>query len=63
MSITEKQTQEWINEEYQKCKESPYYFATTYLEVSTPIGMMKYTTILSEEEFNKKFKEINGSNN
>lgn len=39
-------------EEFQKCKESPYYFATKYLKISG----QPFKTILSEEEFNKAFK-------
>jgi len=42
-----------------KCKENPYYFATTYLTIKTPNGeTVPYTTRLSEEIFNKIFKEL-----
>ncbi len=40
-------------QEYIKCKESPYYFATNYLYVEGVDGVkQKFTTIYSEEEFN-----------
>jgi hypothetical protein len=56
--MTEKETQLNIAKELEKCKNSPYYFATTYLTVKTPMGVKPYQTVLTEEEFNKRFKEI-----
>ncbi len=47
-----------IAKELQKCKDNPYYFATRYLTVVDNAGIRKpYSTILSEEEFNKFVKE------
>lgn len=43
--------EEQIKEEYQKCKDSPYYFATTYLMVNGE----KFSTHLTEAEFNDMF--------
>ena len=40
-------------EEYKKCMESPYYFATTYLTINGE----KFTTSLSEVTFNDFVKE------
>ena len=43
-----------IQEELQKCKENPYYFATTYLKIYDTKGdSYPYTTHLTKEEFNK----------
>jgi hypothetical protein len=45
--------QDEILTEIQKCKESPYYFATKYLTVKNNVGeYVPFTTSLSEEEFN-----------
>lgn len=45
--------------ELQKCKEDPYYFATTYLTVKTSSGeSVPYTTRFSREIFNKLFYEL-----
>ena len=45
-----------IQEELQKCKENPYYFATNYLKIyDQDADEHLYTTNLSEEEFNKLF--------
>ena len=42
-----------------KCLESPYYYAINYLYVINSNGKKeKYTTHLSEIEFNKQFKNI-----
>lgn len=41
-------------EEYKKCMENPYYFATTYLTVNGE----NYTTDLTEESFNEFVKEL-----
>lgn len=54
-----KEHHEWM-EEYIKCKESPYYFATTYLTIIDKDGKITpYTTNYTEEEFNKMFKYHN----
>ena len=51
-------TQEEILKEIKKCKESPYYFATKYLVVKNHNNQsIPFITHLSEEEFNKIFKE------
>jgi hypothetical protein len=41
-----------INDEIEKCKNSPYYFATTYLVINGE----KYKTTTPEEQFNELFK-------
>lgn len=43
---------DYIKEEIEKCKSSPFYFATNYWVVDGK----KFTTFLTEEEFNKQFK-------
>lgn len=43
------------NAEFEKCKQSPYYLYTNYFTVNGE----KATTRLSEEDFNKLFKQIN----
>ena len=40
-----------VAEEFKKCKESPYYFATNYIKVNGK----PFTTNLSEEVFNGIF--------
>ena len=47
-----------ILKELQKCIESPYYFATTYIKVKDSYSgdMVDFYTCLNEEEFNKIFK-------
>ena len=48
-------------EELNKCKKSPYYFATKYLKVKKhPYSgdVVNFYTHLSEAEFNKQFKEV-----
>lgn len=56
-------TDKEIAEEIKKCRESPYYFATTYLTKTYPIqGGMKteaFSTNLTEEEFNRYFGKGN----
>ncbi len=45
-------------EEYNKCKDNPYYFATKYLKIDNK----PFTTHLNEEQFNsiiKKYEEFN----
>jgi hypothetical protein len=56
-NTNEKETQLNIAEELEKCKNSPYYFAITYLTVETATGKKPYQTILTEKEFNKRFKK------
>jgi hypothetical protein len=52
-------TPQEIQEEILKCKQSPYYFATKYLTVKNHRGKsVPFTTLLSEEEFNKMFKKL-----
>lgn len=46
--------EEKIIEEIRKCRESPYYFATTYLQIDGK----PFTTGLTEEEFNTKFNSL-----
>lgn len=41
-------------EELEKCKNSPYYYATKYLLINDK----PFTTMLTEEEFNKQFKKL-----
>jgi len=43
-----------IEDELEKCVNSPYHFATNYLTVDGE----KFSTLLSEEEFNSKFNQI-----
>ena len=47
------------SEEYEKCRASPYYWATNFLAIGTGRGgkPIKFTTPLSEEEFNKRFHD------
>lgn len=46
-------------DEIASCKNSPYYFATTYLTIKTRNGEIKpFTTLLSEEEFNNHIKSF-----
>lgn len=45
-----------VLQEINKCKESPYYFATTYMQISTPNGKVPFTTNYTEAEFNLLFK-------
>jgi hypothetical protein len=59
--ITIYMTQQEIQDEILKCKESPYYFATKYIKVKdAPYSedMVDFYTPLSEEEFNKLFKKL-----
>ena len=46
--------QKQIEEEYQKCKKSPYYFMTKYWIV----GGKLFTTGLTEQEFNTQFANL-----
>jgi len=46
-----------ILNEIEKCKESPYYFAITYLRIKNLAGEeFPYTTHLNEKQFNEKIK-------
>ena len=46
-----------IEQEYEKCKNSPYYFATNYIKLKNEKGeLLNFTTNFTEEEFNKNFK-------
>jgi hypothetical protein len=54
-----------ILEEIMKCKNNPYYFATKYLTIKSSYcdKILPFTTIYSEEEFNKMintYGKING---
>ena len=49
-----KGTFEDISKELQKCKENPYYFFTKYCKVNNN----DFKTLLTEEQFNKKFFEL-----
>ena len=52
-----------VAKELQKCKDNPYYFATRYITVVSDSGIRKpYSTLLSEEEFNKFVNEWNENN-
>jgi hypothetical protein len=46
-----------IQSEYDKCMNSPYYFATRYIVIHTNEGNIPFTTHLTEEEFNKQFNQ------
>ncbi len=41
-------------DEVQKCKASPYYYATTYLLINGK----RFTTLLTEDEFNEQFNSF-----
>ena len=46
-------SQDEILKEIEKCKESPYYFATKYLTIKNYLGeTVPFRTVLSEKEFN-----------
>lgn len=47
-----KSYEEIITTEFEKCKNSPYYFATKYIT----IGGVPFRTYMNEEEFNKLVK-------
>jgi hypothetical protein len=52
-------TQQEIQDEILKCKESPYYFATKYVKVKNYKNeLINFSTILSEKEFNKMVKNF-----
>ncbi len=45
--------------EFEKCKSSPYYYATKHVVVTGPDGIARpFKTRLNEEEFNKQFHEL-----
>ena len=48
--------QDW-EKEFEKCKASPYYFATTYYMINN----QPFTTHLSEDEFNSQFNNLKQS--
>jgi DNA-directed RNA polymerase subunit RPC12/RpoP len=48
---------EEIKKEVDKCVNNPYYFATNYLVIKRGNSRINFTTKLSEQEFNKAFKE------
>lgn len=48
-----------IFDEVEKCRENPYYFATTYLTIKNSDGdVVPYTTHFSEERFNEIFNSF-----
>lgn len=48
--------EETLKEVWEKCKESPYYFATNFIKVRGPKGdLLSFTTSMTEEEFNSYF--------
>jgi hypothetical protein len=51
---------EAIEIEMQKCIESPFYFATTYLRISTPTfpEPLPFTTVMTQEHFNEEFYRL-----
>ena len=57
-------TQEEILKEIKKCKDSPYYFATKYLIVKNHNNQsIPFITALTEEQFNKIFKDYENRRN
>lgn len=49
--------------EFEKCKSSPYYYATKHVVVTGPDGIARpFTTRLSEKEFNKRFHDLENKN-
>ncbi len=50
-----KWTPEQMQQEVEKCRNSPYYFVTHYWRANGK----KFTTPLTEEEFNKQWKDKN----
>ena len=43
-------------EEIQKCRENPYYFAITYLQIKRQDGTFQpFTTLQTENEFNQEY--------
>jgi len=47
-----------MKEEIEKCKKSPFYFATKYLVIKDKNGIKHpFTTRLSENDFNNRFKD------
>jgi hypothetical protein len=56
-------TQQEIQDEILKCKESPYYFATKYLKVKNHKNeLINFSTLLTEKEFNKMVKNFENGN-
>lgn len=50
-------TQDEIEAEIVKCKNNPYYFATTYLRINYKGMNIPFETPLSEEQFNNYFRK------
>jgi hypothetical protein len=44
--------------ELERCKVSPYYFATHYLRIKDKDKYFKFTTNLSEKDFNDYFSNL-----
>lgn len=48
--------EETLKEVWEKCKKSPYYFATNFIKVKDAEGnLLPFTTSMTEEEFNSYF--------
>jgi len=44
-----------MKNEIEKCKNSPYYFATTYLVIKNDSEIIPFETRLNEKAFNEYF--------
>ena len=51
--------EENIKEEILKCRDNPYYFATTYLKIKIANKEIPFFTVLNEKEFNELFISFN----
>lgn len=52
------ENKESIEDELEKCKKSPFYFATKYMRIKDSDGAYApFLTRLSEKEFNKHFEK------
>jgi len=49
-------------QEFEKCKNNPYYFATKYFTIKHKNKVEKFTTKLTEKEFNDLFYHIKNEN-
>lgn len=49
--------------EFKKCRKSPYYFATKYIKIKHSGTIKNFTTRLTEQEFNKLFKDLDNESN
>lgn len=47
-------------EEFEKCKNNPYYFATKYFTITHNNKTEKFTTKYDEKKFNELFYHLNG---